>query len=150
MASDKCMGISTNPAAAGRAKSGGKIDAVSGTVQRGAEFSTDPFLYEISRNIEEVTSIFSFSDITSAADFENRLRHWQMEDTARIQEGELAAFPKLSYIVQSKVTIFIQGDHLGRSLKLSLVKPSKFGFSTLILYLNQSQLWSILYGSRFV
>ena len=32
MASDKCMGISTNPAAAGRAKSGGKIDAVSGTV----------------------------------------------------------------------------------------------------------------------
>ena len=32
--------------------------------------------------------------------------------------------------------LYLQGDHLGRSLKLSLVKPSKFGFSTLILYLT--------------
>ena len=40
MASDKCMGISTNPAAAGRAKSGGKIDAVSGTVHHHGEGQT--------------------------------------------------------------------------------------------------------------
>ena len=59
-----------------------------------SEFSTDPFL-----SMDDLLRKMPVcSAVTSAADFEFRWRHWQVEVTARIQEGEFAAFPELSYI----------------------------------------------------
>ena len=59
-----------------------------------SEFSTDPFM-----SLDELLRKMPVcSATTSAADFEFRWRHWQVEVVARLQEGDFAAFPDLTYV----------------------------------------------------
>jgi len=72
----------------------GRLEQARNLLKLHSEFSTDPFLSidELLRKMPQCNTN------TSAADFEFRWRHWQVEVVARIQEGEFAAFPELSYI----------------------------------------------------
>ena len=72
----------------------GNLEHARNLLKLHSEFSTDPFL-----SMDELLRKMPVcSAVTSAADFEFRWRHWQVEVTGRIQEGEFAAFPELSYI----------------------------------------------------
>jgi len=72
----------------------GRMDQARNLLRLHSEFSTDPFmsLDELLRKMPVCSSA------TSAADFEFKWRHWQVEVTARLQEGDFAANPDLAYI----------------------------------------------------
>ena len=72
----------------------GRLEQARNLLKLHSEFSTDPFLSmdELLRKMPQCNAN------TSAADFEFRWRTWQVEVVARIQEGDFAAFPDLSYI----------------------------------------------------
>jgi len=72
----------------------GRVEQARNLLRLHSEFSTDPFL-----SLDELLRKMPVcSSNTSAADFEFRWRHWQVEVVARLQEGDFAAFPDLTYV----------------------------------------------------
>jgi len=74
----------------------GRLEQARNLLRLHSEFSTDAFtsLDELLRKMPVC------STNSSAADFEFRWRAWQVEVTARLQEGDFAAFPELTSIAE--------------------------------------------------
>ena len=74
----------------------GRLEEARNLLRLHTEFSTDPFtsLDELLRKMPQSSAA------SSAADFEFRHGAWQVEVTARLQEGDFAAFPELTAVAE--------------------------------------------------
>jgi len=74
----------------------GRIEQARNLLRLHSEYSSDPFL-----SLDELLRKMPTScGATSTSDLDFRWRHWQTEVIARLQEGDFAAFPDLTFVAE--------------------------------------------------